>query len=104
MLVLEKAWMLGLRPPWRREKPASGDALPAPGQTPGRAYPCRDEVGEKPDVGSRSDQAASAIVDRSHATVVRCISRTSFGSNGRARCIVARLSHITRSHCFHSWA
>ena len=47
--------------------------------------------------------AASAMVERSHATVVRCMSRTSSAGNGRARCMVARLSHITRSHCFHTW-
>ncbi len=62
------------------------------------------EKWDPPPVDFQPYYAASAIVDRSHATVVRCISRTSFGSNGRARCIVARLSHITRSHCFHAWA
>ncbi len=50
------------------------------------------------------DHAACSIVDCSHATVVRCMSRTSALSNGLARCIVTRLSHTTRSHCRHTCA
>jgi len=48
--------------------------------------------------------AASSMVDRKPATVVRCMSRTSVGSNGRPRCIVAWLSQITRSNGFQACA
>ena len=45
--------------------------------------------------------AASAMVERMPATVVRCMSRGWLASNGRERCMVAWLSQITRSNCFH---
>src|ERR1044071_1059373 len=44
--------------------------------------------------------ATCATVGASPAKVVRRMSRTSLRSKRQARCIVARLSQITRSYCF----
>ncbi len=49
----------------------------------------------------RSRYAACATVIASPATVVRRISRTCVSSNRVTRCMVWRLSHMTRSHCRH---
>ena len=50
-------------------------------------------------------QAAStcATVGASPATVVRRMSRISLSSKRRTRCIICRLSHMTRSYCRQRW-
>ena len=50
-----------------------------------------------------SGQAACATVGPSPASVVRRMSRGSWAGKGRARCMVWRLSHITRSPIRHLW-
>ena len=73
---------------------------------PGRKFPqplCR--VGPWTAAVGHCLQAAWAAVISSPATVVRRTSRTSFtSSKGRARCMVRRLSQITRSLTRHSCA
>src|SRR5712691_6336878 len=48
--------------------------------------------------------APQLTVGPSPTSVVRRMSRGSCGGKGRARCIVRRLSHITRSPTRHLWA
>jgi FAD/FMN-containing dehydrogenase len=49
-------------------------------------------------------QSAWATVGPSPASVVRRTSRGSWAGKGRARCIVRRLSHMTKSWTCHVWA
>ena len=47
--------------------------------------------------------ARCRMTNASPRRVARCSSRTSLRSYRRARCIITRLSYITRSYCRHFW-
>ena len=72
-----------------------------------RGHPGRDGEGRRAQRGGEQaaamhDQASTcSTVGASPASVVRRMSRTSVRSKRRARCMVERLSHITRSCCLH---
>ena len=75
---------------------------PAPSMTGSGVTTCA--TGRDVSLMAAPPQAAWAAVGPSPASVVRRMSRGSCAGKGRARCMVWRLSHITRSPTRHVWA